>query len=32
MPGRRSVKGNRLHQAYWDWASAAMLWSPGAME
>ncbi len=31
-PGRRSVKGNRLHQAYWDWASSAMLWSPGAME
>ena len=32
LPGRRQVKGNRLHQAFWDWASSAVMWSPGAME
>lgn len=29
---RRQVKGNRLHQAAWDWSGSAVQNSPGAME
>lgn len=28
---RRDLKGNRLHEALWHWASTAAQWSPGAM-
>ena len=31
-PVRRDVKGNGLHQAFWDWSEVARQYSPGAMQ